>query len=128
MQATSNDANNGSFAVIDVEYLLEVSGGDEELATELLADFIELFPGQLAEVEAAAGAADAAATRATAHRLKGSCMAVGANPLGELLRIAEDAAREGNVDSVAALCSQARESFAELAAQAESLDRALRGE
>lgn len=127
MHATSNTATTGSPAAIDVEYLIEVSGGDEELATELLADFIELFPAQLAEVEAAT-AADAAAARAAAHRLKGSCLAVGANPLGELLRNAEEAAREGSIEPVAALCSQAREAFADLVGQAESLHRELRGE
>lgn len=128
MRATTNTAASGSTAAIDVKYLVEVSGGDEELATELLADFIELFPAQLAEVEAAATTADAAATRAAAHRLKGSCLAVGANALGELLRDAEDAARQGNVGPVIALCSQARETFADLVEQAESLRQELRGE
>lgn len=128
MHATSNPATTGGTTVIDVEYLLEVSGGDEELADELLADFVELFPGQLDDVEAAATAADAAAARAAAHRLKGSCLAVGANALGELLRKAENAAREGSVGPVAALCSQAREAFAELVGELEDLQRNLRGE
>ncbi len=128
MHATSNTATTGSTVAIDIEYLLEVSGGDEELADELLADFVDLFPGQLDDVEAAATAADAAAARAAAHRLKGSCLAVGANALGELLRSAEDAAREGSVGPISSLCSQAREAFAELVGELEDLQRNLRGE
>ena len=96
---------------VDFDYLLEVSGDDHELARELLADFVDLFPGQLDEVEKAANDGDADATRAAAHRLKGSCLAVGANSLAEILRSSEDAARAGDTAPVPPLCVEARDGF-----------------
>jgi HPt (histidine-containing phosphotransfer) domain-containing protein len=99
---------------IDFDYLLSVCGDDEELAQELVSDFLELFPGQLAEVRAAASAGDAVAVRSAAHRLKGSCLAVGANALGEILRQCEDAAREGNIAESPGLCDKADAAFESL--------------
>lgn len=96
---------------LDFDYLLSVCGDDEELVQELVSDFIEVFPGQLAEIRAATSTGDATAVRSAAHRLKGSCLAVGANTLGELLRQCEDAAREGNIAPAASLCGEADEAF-----------------
>lgn len=115
----ASDTRNVLAEAIDFDYLLEVSGDDEELAGELIADFVELFPAQLEQVEAAAATGDAEATRAAAHRLKGSCLAVGANGLAELLRRAEEAAREGSTTPVSDLCHRARGEFGLLKGAAE---------
>ena len=96
---------------IDFDYLLSVCGDDEELAEELVSDFIELFPAQLADVQSAAATGEAAAVRAAAHRLKGSCLAVGANTLGDLFRQCEDAAREGDTAPAAGICVEADAAF-----------------
>lgn len=82
---------------IDLDYFLDACGGDRDLAGELVAEFIDLFPVELEEMDMALSAGDAVNARTSAHRLKGSCLAVGANELAALLQACETAAASGEL-------------------------------
>lgn len=100
------------------------SGGDEpllddaclapmkdipELIEQLYALFAEGTPPLLDEVRAALAAKDAEAIAAKAHRLKGSCGAVGARRLHAVCTQVEAVAARGEFGEVSALASQLEE-------------------
>ncbi len=81
-------------AVLDRTALLAHAGGDAGLAAELVALFRQhLMP----EAEALGGSTDPALVSATAHRLRGAALAIGAAELAKAaLRIESGAASPGD--------------------------------
>lgn len=75
---------------IDEAHLAEQSGGDQELAREVLSLFMGRAPVLLSRI--AAGSADA---RDAAHALKGTALALGAWRVAAVAETAERAAAEG---------------------------------
>jgi HPt (histidine-containing phosphotransfer) domain-containing protein len=71
--------------IIDLAHLDEQTFGDAELQREVLHMFQAQVPLLLKALEAAQGDARAE----IAHRLKGSCLAVGANQLGDAAGLIE---------------------------------------
>ena len=76
---------------------LDPAGGDDTLA-ELVGLFLGHAPSQVAAIEGAAEAGDAATLARAAHSLKGEALNVGAERLGRLALHIEKAARAGSVD------------------------------
>lgn len=68
-------------------------GGGPELIVELIDLFLVDGPGLLAAIQGAAGAD---ALGRAAHALKGSCLSLGLNELGELCRRIEHATEAGD--------------------------------
>jgi CheY-like chemotaxis protein/HPt (histidine-containing phosphotransfer) domain-containing protein len=78
-------------------------GGNSPAVLEELADlFIEGAPADIAMLNGAVAEVDLAAAARAAHRLKGSCAAVGATSMGRLAAQIEAAAMENRSDTVAA--------------------------
>ncbi len=67
---------------LDEGQLQQASGDDPELRSELLEEFWRSLPDALREVKQAVAESDGSALVLAAHRLKGSCWAIGAGPLG----------------------------------------------
>lgn len=85
---------------LDEAHLAEQSGGDQELAREVLALFVSRAPVLLARI--AEGGPDA---RDAAHALKGAALALGAWQVATAAEAVERAAAEGRpypLDSLAA--------------------------
>jgi signal transduction histidine kinase/CheY-like chemotaxis protein/HPt (histidine-containing phosphotransfer) domain-containing protein len=61
--------------------------------------FIKHAPETLKELDAALAIGDANAARASAHKLKGSCLAVGAGIMGEAAQAAQLAAESGDLEA-----------------------------
>lgn len=68
---------------------------------DLLATFTAVTTTTVAEVDAGAGAADASAVQAAAHKLRGGCLAIGALELARLGGSLEERARTGRLDEEA---------------------------
>jgi PAS domain S-box-containing protein len=81
--------------VLDSRQLLEACDGDPALAREVEEEFLAAAPAAFALVASAVQADDGPALVAAAHNLKGSCWAIGAVALGEVLQGLEDAGRSG---------------------------------
>lgn len=76
------------------------TGGDDEFVAELLEAYLADGAAQLAAIEAALAAGDAATLVRPAHTLKSSSATVGALRLAELCRGLEVAGRSGVLDGV----------------------------
>jgi CheY-like chemotaxis protein/HPt (histidine-containing phosphotransfer) domain-containing protein len=88
--AAPAQAANGA---IDVGVLSELTGGDRQLADDVLGDFVEESRTDLASVREAAAARDGDGLRRQAHRINGSSRMVGAREVRELAsRIEHEAA------------------------------------
>jgi HPt (histidine-containing phosphotransfer) domain-containing protein len=81
-----------------VAELRDSVGGDEAFVMELVDAYLAEGPSDLAAMDAAAAAGDAAALIRPAHTLKSSSAAVGAMRLAAISNQVEFAAREGRVD------------------------------
>ena len=65
-------------AVFNRELALERVGGDEELLDEIVGLFLGEYPGLLEQIQSAVNSGDAKALYRSAHTLKGSLSALGA--------------------------------------------------
>jgi CheY-like chemotaxis protein len=87
-------------------------GGDSPAVIEELADlFIEGAPADIAVLSGAVARADLVGAASAAHRIKGSCAAVGATRMGRLAAQIEAAALDNRSDGIAARVGEMQESF-----------------
>lgn len=98
--------------------LLDVIGGDRDDLSELVDDFLSGAPELVAQMSAAAAAADTEALRRAAHTLKSNAQDFGATRLAARCAALEGACREGP-------CPEAAASVAVIAEEEEKARRAL---
>lgn len=90
-------------AILDTSVLGELSravGGDRAFVVDLVETFLADGITQLAAIEGAFAAGDAAAIVAPAHTLKSSSATVGAMQLAGMARAVETAGRSGSLDGL----------------------------
>jgi PAS domain S-box-containing protein len=97
--------------IFDQSHLIESCGDDDELANELAAEFLEQCSSGLAQLNRLIIAHDGAGLKHEAHRLKGSCLAVGAFALGRRMADLEAAALAEDFPGADALLSSANLDF-----------------
>ena len=100
--------------------LLESVGGDREFLAELLQDYFNDSPQQLAAMEAALAAGDGEGLRRAAHSLKSNSATFGAATLSSLCKELEDMGKAGAFEGAQARLAQAT-------AEYERARRALEG-
>lgn len=112
------DASGGApgLPVFVRERLLDMLSGDGDAVREVLAQYLESAPEQLARIADCMARGDAAQAGREAHTLKGASANVGAEALAEAARALEAAGREGDLDAVARLLPAAEQAFARLKA------------
>ncbi|MER2519085.1 MAG: Hpt domain-containing protein [Bdellovibrionales bacterium] len=88
---------------IDLKNLREISGGDCALETQLFKSFLSSADEGLAGLKEAQQKDDAPLWRRHAHAMKGISLNLGANPLGDLCRKAQDNYRADSEEKVAML-------------------------
>ena len=81
-------------AAIDGRVLDELSGGDADLATTILADYVESLRSDVAALSAAMADASGDGVRRQAHRIKGASRMVGADNVATIAARLEAAALE----------------------------------
>jgi PAS domain S-box-containing protein len=89
--------------VFDQTVLLEVLDGDRESAAEIVAEFLDDAPRQVASLRQAVQAGDREAVRQRAHALKGASASVGAKSLRSLAARMEESSGEGDEESLSRL-------------------------
>jgi signal transduction histidine kinase/DNA-binding NarL/FixJ family response regulator len=92
----------GDSPPIDRSKLAELSGGDEQLEREILADFRKACAADAAELAAAVDNANQEQVTRVAHRMKGASRMVGALALASVCRRIEVASRAGDTASIGA--------------------------
>jgi HPt (histidine-containing phosphotransfer) domain-containing protein len=73
-----------SLPSLNLQGALERIGGDEELLVDIAAVFLTEYPELLNEMQDAVASADADVLQRSAHTLKGSLLAIGAERAAEL--------------------------------------------
>jgi HPt (histidine-containing phosphotransfer) domain-containing protein len=108
MDADSNNAARDAvnIAPIDLKAIQELRDEGGDLLTDLVEMFIDEVPGQLATLEAALKNGDAAATRLTAHTLKGTAANFGAAGMQTLAFAIEEKGRVASLEGAAAIFVQ----------------------
>jgi CheY-like chemotaxis protein/HPt (histidine-containing phosphotransfer) domain-containing protein len=97
---------------VDVERLLDVAGGDEELLQELVELYLDQTSDSIEQLSAAVATGDASSVKRLAHSCVGGSATCGMNaivtPLRELESMADG---EFNVSEATRLCSQVSKEF-----------------
>ena len=93
---------DGAINLAALGRLLEVIGGDRADLSELIDDFLSGAPDLVAQMSAAAAAADTEALGRAAHTLKSNAQDFGATRLAALCAALEGACREGSCPEAAA--------------------------
>ena len=105
-----------SDAPINREYLTNMSGDDLEFEKELVEAYLGASPELLAAAKSGVEAGNAAAVCASAHTLKGSSRAIGAEPVAAVAESLEKKGHEGDVSGAEALVHELHRLYAELQA------------
>ena len=101
-------------AVFDRAVLIERLLGDEDLAGEILDDYLERTPSMIVALKEALGDGDRAATERQAHSMKGASASIGAGALHAIASRIEQAGRAGNLDEAGSLISKLEKEFVNL--------------
>ena len=112
--------------VFDADRLREAFGDDVEFRRHVLADFLSTLPAAVTAVEEAVSAAAAGRLGASAHSLKGSCYAIGADAAATAAEALERLGKHGELTEAGALLARLRGELARLrsAVEAEIADDA----
>jgi HPt (histidine-containing phosphotransfer) domain-containing protein len=84
---------------LNVQVALDRIGGDEELLVDIAAVFLTEYPELLQEIENAVASADAELLQRSAHTLKGSLLAIGAEDAAQLALELETQGRQQRTGS-----------------------------
>ncbi len=97
------------FSPAPLEEFFEAIGGDTELLVDLITTFLDDAIDRLASLAAGWASQDVETVKVEAHTLKSSAAQMGALQMSELSRRIEAAARDNDLDSVAAEVEQVAE-------------------
>ena len=101
-------------ALIDQAVLDALSGGDAQMARDILADFVESTRSDVAAIPELMARREAGALTRQAHRIKGAARMVGAAALAEAAERMETAGRDENWPALTAAAPEIGERFAAL--------------
>jgi len=100
--------------VINFDQFNECCHGDVELEQQIIEIFFVTGMESIRVLENAIRLGDADTTASEAHKLKGSCLALGADSLARVCETIQAAARSGNLDCLSPFVELARVNFASL--------------
>ncbi len=92
--------STGGPSVLNREKLQLIFGDDTEYMYKFLRSFLDICPGYMADVRAAAEAKDAEGLATTAHRLHSALESLQADAACEVAAYLEKLARAGHLESV----------------------------
>jgi len=108
---------------IDRDFLTEMTGGDAEFERELLQEFLSTIPGLMDQIRQAIGSGNSTLLANTAHTIKGSARAVGAQAFAEIAFALERAGKGQRMDEA---LETAQSLFAEWQRVQEYIEQRLR--
>ncbi|TAA44988.1 hybrid sensor histidine kinase/response regulator [Corallincola spongiicola] len=99
-EAESNSAISAPAVIIDMSQLMEEFLGEREIVISTLAQFVELLPTQLTEMQQALLDSEFEQLRAEAHKIKGGAANLTAAALASAAKVLEQRALAGNSDQI----------------------------
>jgi HPt (histidine-containing phosphotransfer) domain-containing protein len=100
--------------VVNFDHFVECFRGDAELETEIIEIFFKTGMESICVLENAIKTGDADMIASEAHKLKGSCLALGAEPLARVCETIQTTAHCENVKCLSPFVELARVNFAAL--------------
>ena len=97
--------------VFRVSRLLESCDDDDELARDVVADFLDTAPSLMDRLARAVAGGDAVHARLEAHSLKGSAQTLGAEALAGAGLDMEEAAKHGELSRAPSLLTRIEDEF-----------------
>ncbi len=85
-QTSPNELILPAFEAFNVDHVLSMSGEDQDIALDILDTFIKNYKNDIQELEATGAIQDALAIKDTAHRIKGSALYLGNDPLSTVAK------------------------------------------
>ena len=98
----------------DFAQLDAITGGDVDFEREVLEEYLNTAPLDVAGIQAAVHAGDAGTTDAMAHSLKGASATIGATGLAAIALQLEHAGKRGELTGLAPVIARLDAEFAEL--------------
>ncbi len=98
----------------DYTQLDAITGGDEEFEREVLQEYLNSAPNDLGKLREAIGKADAAATSAAAHALKGASATIGAKSFAAIALELEHAGKHNELANAPAALQRLCAEFVDL--------------
>jgi HPt (histidine-containing phosphotransfer) domain-containing protein len=98
----------------DHAQLEAITGGDTEFEREVLEEYLNSAPADVAKVAAAVNAADAGALARAAHALKGASATIGAKGFAAIALELEHAGKAGTLGDAPAALGRLQSEFSEL--------------
>jgi HPt (histidine-containing phosphotransfer) domain-containing protein len=105
-------------AVLDLDELIERTGGEREFAVELLGDFLETLPGDIAELKEVLDRGNLEEIMGKAHAIKGAAASLSAEVFSDIAKRIEYAGRDLDLEA-------ARGNFDRLVEASEKLKEAI---
>ena len=100
----------------DHEQLAAITGGDQEFEREVLEEYLNSVPADIAKLTAAVAAGNAAAIGAAAHAIKGASATIGAKGFAAIALELEQAGKKAELSGAAAVLARLESEHQELAA------------
>jgi signal transduction histidine kinase/DNA-binding response OmpR family regulator len=111
---TMGTADNGDTAALDEDALMELVGGNRELAGELAEIFLEDLAPRVTEITAAVDERDAGRLMTGAHALRGSAGSLRAEIVSAAAGVLEGMGRSGELDGVQRALAELNAALAKL--------------
>jgi HPt (histidine-containing phosphotransfer) domain-containing protein len=99
-------AQDNSIDQAALDELFESVGSDKEFMDEIIEEFFQDTPGQLAIIQDSLSSGDAEALRRAAHSLKSNSASFGATHLHDLCMQLENMGKIGELDGAAGLLAE----------------------
>jgi two-component system sensor histidine kinase/response regulator len=99
-------AQDNSIDQTALDELFESVGSDSDFMNEIIEEFFQDTPRQLAIIQSSLSSGDAQALRRAAHSLKSNSASFGATHLHKLCKQLEDMGQAGELDGAAALTAE----------------------
>jgi PAS domain S-box-containing protein len=113
---SNNDLNNESEALLDWDYLHQISGGNLEFEADILQTLMEAFPENLVKLRAEILQKNYLAVEQEAHYLKGSASSLGAIALSTLAAELEEQAYQKELSTAELVLDRLESKFIALRA------------
>ncbi|MDK9738103.1 transporter substrate-binding domain-containing protein [Vibrio sp. D404a] len=97
ISGTPEELTLPDYQAFDVSHVLAMSGDDHEIANDILTTFIKNYRNDIAELESAGAIQDGSFIKDTAHRIKGSALYLGNDPLSGVAKELEKSSARGDL-------------------------------
>ncbi|AKN33154.1 histidine kinase [Clostridium carboxidivorans P7] len=95
----SNKINYGEQAILDLDQVIDITGGEEKLFKELIEVFFQAYPEQVRDIKEAIEKSDSSELQVKSNNLKQALRSLGAKSVFDLVDELENMAKNNDLDN-----------------------------